>query len=305
MTRLAAIVALAVSTIVVLGGCSSHSSVVSEHREVRTFVLDAASFEAIDIDSEKGRIDIAPHGTELPRWALAELDRAGNAGGGGMLDDSSSAVIVAVVQSDKKDRVAKATLEPRVEAGTLHLKAGWPLAISDDNGDGVEYAIRLPSVGALRLENGFGDISVREATGFCNIDSGFGDITLMGQRAPVDADTGFGDIEVEFVGPHAERSVLDTGFGDIRATGVSGTLKANTGFGDIRLTLTDENEGPIDADSGFGDVRIEAGPGFAGRVRTASGFGDAKIVSKKHAETQKTSRATTGFGDAVVTIREE
>jgi hypothetical protein len=149
VTRLAAIVALAVSTVVVLGGCGSHSSVVSDHREVRTFVLDAASFEAIDIDSEKGRIDIAPHGTELPRWALAELDRAGNAGGGGMLDDSSSAVIVAVVQSDKKDRVAEATLEPRVEAGTLHLKAGWPFAISDDNGDGVEYAIRLPAVGAF------------------------------------------------------------------------------------------------------------------------------------------------------------
>ncbi len=304
MTRLAAFASLALSTVMLLGGCSSYSSAASKHRELRTFVLDARTFEAIEIETGKGRIDIAPHGTDLPRWALAALNNDAEVIADRSHADEASAFIIAVVQSDRKARVTGATLEPRVEDRVLRLEASWPFAISDDKGDGVEYAIRVPAVHALALKNAFGDIKVHDATGVCTIDSGFGDIELTAQHAPVDAGTGFGDIEVGFMGPHAERSALKTGFGDIEATGVAGALRADTGFGDIRLTLTDDNEGPIDADSGFGDVRIEAGPAFAQRVRTASGFGDAKVVSKQGTDTPKTSRATTGFGDAVVTIRE-
>ena len=280
----------------VLGACSHTTETVSKHREARVFHVDHADLERFDVTSQKGRIDIAPHGTELPKWARDEVETL-------PVERPGEVMIIAVLQSDERERLEDVTLEPRTEDGTLRLKADWPYSFSDDDGDGVEFAIRAPSILHVSGDTGFGDIRIEHAGGLVEIDTGFGDIRLTEQAGPVDAETGFGDVRVAFTGEHTEESDLDSGFGDIRATNVSGPIKANSGFGDVRLQLTDDNAGPVDADSGFGDVRIDAGPAFAGRSLPTSGFGNARVKYQDDDERRETSNVSTGFGDATVTIR--
>lgn len=291
------VVAAVAAAAVMFGGCSHNSSATSKHREARVFHVPAAGVETLDIRSEKGRVDIAEHGEEVPGWATRELSTAADTADGEIL-------VIAIVQSDEKKRLAKATLTPRVEDGALRLKADWPMSLSNDDGDGVEYVIRGPSIRHVNADTAFGDLRIIGARGLVNIDTGFGDIRLDEQHGPVQADTGFGDIRVTFTGEHGTRSILESGFGDIRATNVSGPLKAHSGFGDIEVGLTDDNAGPVEADSGFGDVRIDAGPAFSGRATPSSGFGKARVVHKNRDQEKQQSKVSTGFGDATVTIRD-
>ncbi|MEM1185878.1 MAG: hypothetical protein AAGI53_12865 [Planctomycetota bacterium] len=284
-----------------LGACSTHDGVKSKHRDTRVFE-GLTDIDHVEIRSKKGRVDIAPYGTGLPGWAQHALDEYVYS------PSPDSYFILAVMQSDERKRLEKAKLHPEFDGTKLILKADWPHSFSDDDGDGVEYAIRLPAVHTVDVDNDFGDIEIKSAQGDARIRSGFGDVELHALAGSADVDTGFGDIEVYFVGDSIERSVLDTGFGDIDAENIAGPIKADSGFGDIKLELTDDNAGPVDANSGFGDVKIYAGPAFEGRHKLHSGFGKTAIRRTAPEDSKRDvtgkSEVSTGFGDATVTIRE-
>jgi hypothetical protein len=310
---LTAIVVVLSSVAASIGGCGHHhrTSARSDHYETRTFTVPASGIESIDISTKKGRIDVAPHGEPMPEWASATPgdDASANAGidpAGQPAWTDGHISIVAIVQSDKKDRLTKVKLEPRVHAGQLSLEADWPARWSDDDEDGVEYAIRFPGAAAsVTVDAGFGDVAVVNWHGSLDIDTGFGDVRLHAVEGAVKVKTGFGDIDLEYAGPPEHAIHLDSGFGDIRAEHIPGTIDADTGFGDVTLRLTHDNPGPVSADSGFGDVRIFAGPAFGGTVRTNSGFGEARVYGVEHAKGDARSRASTGFGDAIVHISGE
>ncbi|MEM7755674.1 MAG: hypothetical protein AAF297_08570 [Planctomycetota bacterium] len=279
--------AVAASMSAGLGACGSqYNNHTSKHRSAVVFHLSAQDIDTLDIHTKKGRTDIAAHGQPWPDWAAGEIETEPS-------ENPSEVVVIAVLQSNERKRLEGATLEPSVDGGAVVLRAEWPWQINDDNGDGVEYAIRLPRVENVTLDSSFGDFVVRGAHGEVDADLGFGDAMLHAQHGPAQIDAGFGDIRVEFatdgVDHGAERSNLDSGFGDIIALAVPAGLRADTGFGDIRVELTDDNAGPVRADSGFGDVKIVGGPA---------------LRAWQDGQANKGTRVSSGFGNAVVTIRE-
>lgn len=114
----------------------------------------------------------------------------------------------------------------------------------------IDLEVRLPRRLALEVEDGSGDIEIREIDGGLDLEDGSGSIKVSNVQGAVK---------------------IDDGSGDMRLSGLSGRIIISDGSGDIELK------------NGGGDVSLEDGSGeigiyrIAGSVRIDDGSGDIVI----------------------------
>lgn len=110
------------------------------------------------------------------------------------------------------------------------VPAGMLLEIDDGSGD-----INVRDFqGELRIEDGSGDIQISNVTGPVRIDDGSGDMELRNIDGSVEIEDGSGDIEIDGVG--GDVVIEDDGSGDIDVRDVRGDFIArDTGSGDVNF----------------------------------------------------------------------
>lgn len=267
-----------------VGGC--HLSDPQRVEERREFVIEHAGALDIDVTSGFGDVDVAPHGTPLPKWAGGDLPAVG----------PGQVLVVALVGSRDAARIPLANVEPALVGGVLTLRETWPATTKKNLSEGTRYAVRAGAIDDTRVRTDFGDIRVQAATGHADLTTDYGDVEVAGHAGSVKIVTDFGDVDVASVagqrGPvevftdygdvtltGAEVAVkVESGFGDLRLRGLHGPVDARTDYGDVSIELTPENPGPVAAFSDFGDVTLAAGPGFTGEIEASTDFGDVGVT---------------------------
>jgi len=100
----------------------------------------------------------------------------------------------------------------------------------DDGSGGIEIA-RV--TGDVQINDGSGDVRVEEVSGSVRLEDGSGDLEMSNISADVHVlDDGSGDIRIETVG--GKVTIDDDGSGDIRVRNVTGSFETgDTGSGDV------------------------------------------------------------------------
>ncbi len=114
----------------------------------------------------------------------------------------------------------------------------------------IDLEIRLPRRLALAVEDGSGDIEIREIDGGLDLEDGSGAILAAHINGPVK---------------------IDDGSGDMRLSGLSGRVAISDGSGDIELK---DGGGDVSVEDGSGEIGIYR---IAGSVRIDDGSGDIVI----------------------------
>lgn len=160
------------------------------------------------------------------------------------------------------DVVHVRTLFPRSTRGpaqldlTVELPADLPVTAVDGSG-----LVEVDGVAALTLDDGSGEVRVRDVPGAVEIEDGSGEVDVSGIGSLRISD-GSGEIEARNV--VGDVVVVSDGSGDIEITGVGGSVTVERdGSGDIRvrtvggdLTVRRDGSGGVDADGVEGDVKL-------------------------------------------------
>lgn len=111
----------------------------------------------------------------------------------------------------------------------IEVPAGMPVAVTDGSGD-----IMVTGVGALQVEDGSGNITLRGISGSVQIRDGSGEIDVAGVDGGVEVSDGSGGITVNTV--TGSVSVLSDGSGGIVARGIGSSVAVERdGSGDISV----------------------------------------------------------------------
>lgn len=98
----------------------------------------------------------------------------------------------------------------------------------------IDIDVMVPAGMLLEIDDGSGDISIRDFRGELRIDDGSGDMELRNIDGSVEIEDGSGDIEIDGVG--GDVVIEDDGSGDIDVRNVRGDFIArNTGSGDVNF----------------------------------------------------------------------
>ncbi|HSJ15096.1 MAG TPA: DUF4097 family beta strand repeat-containing protein [Longimicrobiales bacterium] len=137
----------------------------------------------------------------------------------------------------------------------VEVPAGMAATIEDGSGSVV-----LDGLGALRVEDGSGDLTITNITGDVEVDDGSGDILVEGVTGGVRIDDGSGGMRIRQV--RGDVTVKD-GSGEIDISEVTGSVRVvDDGSGSIRVRDVG-GDFVVDAD-GSGSIRHE---GVRGRVQ--------------------------------------
>jgi hypothetical protein len=116
--------------------------------------------------------------------------------------------------------------------------------------NGIDVDIMVPAGLLLNIDDGSGDMDIRDVRGELNIDDGSGDIQISDITGPVRIDDGSGDIELRNIENRVE---IEDGSGDIDIVRVGGdVIIEDDGSGDI--DVRDVRGDFIARDTGSGDV---------------------------------------------------
>ncbi len=157
----------------------------------------------------------------------------------------SAVEITARLRSMDEQRVHDAQISAvRDTDGTLAIGVTWPEGKRHSN-DGCSFDILVPDA------NG---VSVRTSNGR---------ITLAGLSGALDARTTNGRITIS---SHDGPINVNTTNGRIVITDATSAVAVDTTNGAIKVSLTDDNPGPVNLDTSNGQVTLAVGPAFVGTL---------------------------------------
>jgi len=114
----------------------------------------------------------------------------------------------------------------------------------------VNLTVEVPKNIHLMMEDGSGEIAIRNIDGNLGIDDGSGEIEVEDIRGYVRIHDGSGELTLTNIGGNTE---IDDGSGRIEAEGVHGDIRVNDGSGTLRISQV---TGTVRVDDGSGDIRI-------------------------------------------------
>ncbi|MBN2400097.1 MAG: DUF4097 family beta strand repeat protein [Candidatus Aminicenantes bacterium] len=123
----------------------------------------------------------------------------------------------------------------------------------------IDLDIRVPLRLSLEIDDGSGDVDIRDCDGNVKLEDGSGDMHLTHIRGHVDIEDGSGDIELNDAGNDVD---IDDGSGQISLHHIRGSVEVDDGSGDIVIDGA-EKDVTID-EAGSGNVDIT---NVKGRVR--------------------------------------
>jgi hypothetical protein len=135
----------------------------------------------------------------------------------------------------------------------IEVPISLPLDVDDGSGN-----VEFNNTGALKLDDGSGEIFVKAAHGDVEIDDGSGSITVEGVEGSVRVSDGSGEIRVRDV--TGSFTVDEDGSGDIDATGIGGTMR-----------VEEDGSGNIDVDRISGDFVVDHKGSGSVRYETVKG----------------------------------
>ena len=132
------------------------------------------------------------------------------------------------------------------------------LDVTDQSGE-----IEMRGVGPVRLEDGSGEIELRDIEGPVDIDDGSGEITIVSVRGDVRLEDGSGEVHIDDV--RGNVTIADDGSGSLTISKVTGEVRVNeAGSGSVRvsdvggdLTVRDTRRSRVRYDNVRGTVRIQ------------------------------------------------
>jgi DUF4097 and DUF4098 domain-containing protein YvlB len=115
----------------------------------------------------------------------------------------------------------------------------------------IDLEVRLPRRLSLAVDDGSGDIEIREIDGGLDLEDGSGSIRVTNVQGPVKIDDGSGDMQL--AGLKGGVKIID-GSGDIELKDAGGDVSVEDGSGEIRLYHV---LGSVRIDDGSGDIVID------------------------------------------------
>lgn len=166
------------------------------------------------------------------------------------------------------------TVSAELVAGTWVVETDCPLQLVCT----VDLDLTVPAAADVLLENGSGDVVVRDLSG------------------RLDASAGSGDMQLEALSGETH---VDIGSGDLTGTALVATFDALVGSGDIDLTFA--TAANVSLETGSGDVALTVPPGtYAVSVETGSG--DVSVSGVQQDPSGAVALTVqTGSGDVTIT----
>lgn len=246
-----------ITTLSLISGISQAADTVN-----RTLTLDAAGLEALEVKAGAGSLDIqGVRGAEtITVEAVIQAD----------LDD--------VILSLEK-RGDKAVLTSEID-DKVRISWGW------NNSPKIDLKVTLPQSLLLAVNDGSGDMSVRDMENDVDINDGSGSLEIENIGGNLDLIDGSGDLRIESV---AGNISINDGSGGVRIVRVGGSVEGNDGSGDFSaehvtggIQLTDGSGnlrlqdigGSIDLNDGSGDISIE---NIVGDISIVDGSGTIRV----------------------------
>jgi hypothetical protein len=228
----------------------------AESRE--TLTLPAAGLKALAIDCGAGSLKV--QGQEgLDRVEAVATLRVRGAGEAELREFRKERVTLKLETIGAK-AVLTARIDDSFDLGKLfggrdavidldvRLPRGLDLDVDDGSGD---LAIR-DSGGRLDLEDGSGDIVLERIAGAVAIGDGSGDMMINGVKGDMDIDDGSGDIELKDAGGAV---AIEDGSGSIFVRGAMGPVAIDDGSGDILIDGVEKDVTIEEAGSGDLELR--------------------------------------------------
>jgi len=136
--------------------------------------------------------------------------------------------------------------EEAVLKGYFHFSG--PHLFFDDGK--VDLTVRMPKAMDLDVDDGSGDLSVKNVRGEVSIDDGSGDLTVSNIEGDLRIDDGSGELEARNVTGNVR---IDDGSGSLTVVGVGGTVTVDDGSGGIYIE--DVAKDVVLESTGSGSVR--------------------------------------------------
>jgi hypothetical protein len=116
---------------------------------------------------------------------------------------------------------------------------------------GADYALKVPSGGAVEVESGAGDVEVSGLSGDIRVLTEAGDVTVRGAGSGVTVEALRGDVAVNDVSTDTGQVELEVGSGDVELRDlIVGTLEASVEAGDVTLSGRFSGSGRIFVETG-------------------------------------------------------
>lgn len=120
----------------------------------------------------------------------------------------------------------------------------------------INLTITMPKQMLLDIEDGSGDIEIRNIDGSLFVDDGSGATDIARINGDVELDDGSGDVVLEDINGSV---LLDDGSGSLRISNVTGDVEIEDGSGD--LTVLNAG-GTVTVDDGSGDINVDIAGGL-------------------------------------------
>jgi len=229
-------------------------SVSSAAQSRETLTLAASDMKTLRIDCGAGYLKV------LGVAGLEQIEVAAVLNVSGIADDELADFKKEFVTLKLEKVSGKAELTAKIESD-------FSLAsLFGHSGDArIDLDVRMPRRLALAIDDGSGDIDIRDSDGNVELVDGSGDIRLANLKGQVDIEDGSGAINLAKIGGVLK---IEDGSGDIELEDAGSDVFVDDGSGDIRLqrvlgsVTIDDGSGGIEIDGVEKDVTIEeAGSG--------------------------------------------
>lgn len=261
----------------------------------RTVIMERSEGAPLDanisVQTRHGSIDIAPHGTPLPKWAREiEHDK---------VNVETQVLMISRTFAEYEGVVGQAHSKGETTSDGHKFFTQWPDALSsgDHGAFGVHYVIRVPSLGAVEAKTGQGPITVVKPSDV-NVKTGLGPITIENTRGDATLKTAQGPISLEFEEGHAGRATLKSGQGSLSVDGagwidaktaqgsisvemaapITEEISLKTALGSISLTLAEGTNADIEAETALGNISVDAD--ILSDARTSSQRGPQRVKAR-------------------------
>ncbi|MDX1571574.1 MAG: hypothetical protein R3200_13920 [Xanthomonadales bacterium] len=264
-------------------GANAASAYECQYSEKLSLDLDAGSAESFTVDAGAGSLSI--RGVDGSGAVRIE--------GTACASDADDLEQMRLEDESRGDRLAVRTEIPETSGGwfggrsyariDLVIEVPTSLSLRIDDGSG---SIELENVGNTWIEDGSGEIHVRDVFGDLEIDDGSGEIDVVNVTGNVTVEDGSGEIEIE--GVQGFVTIIDDGSGEIEIANVQRDVSiGDDGSGSIVIEDVIGNV-IIDSDgSGSIEVRniggnFEVGRDGSGGVRYTRVDGDVRVPGERY-----------------------
>lgn len=209
----------------------------AESRE--TLTLPASGLKALAIDCGAGSLKV--QGREgLERIEIAATLRLSGADEAELRDFRKERVTLKIEKIG-----SKAVLTARIDDSFSLDK------LFASKNAAIDLDVSLPRDLDLDVEDGSGDLAIRDIGGRLDLEDGSGDILVERIAGAAEIEDGSGDMVVSSLGGDLE---IEDGSGDLKIEDVGGAIVIEDGSGSIDLR---EAVGPVAIDDGSGDIVID------------------------------------------------